>query len=144
MRILFLLIPMTALLIGAAEADAPQQVMVQAVFNENARELASPRLIVLDGKEAQIEIKRELGTSILLTIRPFLEEDCVRFSGNCRVKTEVVCKPERERDLQVVAFRTRKAIFTGTARSGEVIHVTFEGIKMSLKFTVMVQPPVRH
>lgn len=92
MRVLFLLIPMTALLIGAAEADAPQQVMVQAVFDENARELASPRLIVLDGKEAQIEIKREiavpdreqpLGTSILLTIRPFLEEDCVRFSGNC-------------------------------------------------------------
>ena len=153
MRILFLLIPMTALLIGAAEADAPQQVMVQAVFDENARELASPRLIVLDGKEAQIEIKREiavpdreqpLGTSILLTIRPFLEEDCVRFSGNCRVKTEVVCKPERERDLQAVAFQTRKAIFTGTARSGEVIHVTFEGIKMSLKFTVMAQPPVRH
>ena len=72
-----------------------------------------------DGKEAQIEIKREiavpdreqpLGTSILLTIRPFLEEDCVRFSGNCRVKTEVVCKPERERDLQAVAFQTRKAI----------------------------------
>ena len=153
MRILFLLIPMTALLIGAAEADAPQQVMVQAVFDENARELASPRLIVLDGKEAQIEIKREiavpdreqpLGTSILLTIRPFLEEDCVRFSGNCRVKAEVVCKPERERDLQAVAFQTRKAIFTGTARSGEAIHVTFEGIKMSLKFTVMVQPPVRH
>ena len=85
MRILFLLIPMTALLIGAAEADAPQQVMVQAVFNENARELASPRLIVLDGKEAQIEIKREiavpdreqpLGTSILLTIRPWRKIAC--------------------------------------------------------------------
>ena len=60
MRILILLILMTALLIGAAKADAPQQVMVQAVFNENARELASSRLIVLDGKEAQIEIKREI------------------------------------------------------------------------------------
>lgn len=68
----------------------------------------------------------------------------MRFSGNCRVKTEVVCKPERERDLQAFAFQTRKAIFTGIARSGEVIHVTFKGIKMSLKFTVMVQPHVRH
>lgn len=99
MRILILLIPMTALLIGAAEADAPQQVMVQAVFNENALELASPRLILLDGKEAQIEIKREiavpsreqpLDTGIVLIIRSFLEEDGVRFSGNCRVRTEVI------------------------------------------------------
>lgn len=152
MRILILLIPMTALLIGAAEADAPQQVMVQAVFNENARELASPRLIVLEGKEAQIEIKREiavpdreqpLDTGIVLTIRPFLEEDGVRFSGNCRVRTEVICKPERERDLQAVAFQTREAFFSGSAGSGEVMRATFNGIKMSLKFTVMVQPPVR-
>ena len=60
MRILILLISMTALLVDAAEMDAPQKVMVQAVFKENARELASPRLIVLDGKEAQIEIKREI------------------------------------------------------------------------------------
>ena len=147
MRILFLLIPMTALLIGAAEADAPQQVMVQAVFNENARELASPRLIVLDGKEAQIEIKREiavpdreqpLGTSILLTIRPFLEEDCVRFSGNCRVKTEVV---ESERDLRLLPSRLAKPFYGHSAIWGSHI-VTFEGIKMSLKFTVMAQPPV--
>lgn len=34
MRILILLIPMTVLLIGAAEADAPQQVMVQAVLTK--------------------------------------------------------------------------------------------------------------
>ena len=53
MRILILLIPMTVLLIGAgcantklpgaAEADTPQQVMVQAVFNKADRELASPQ-----------------------------------------------------------------------------------------------------
>ena len=66
MRILILLIPMTVLLIGtgcantklpgAAETDTPQQVVVQAVFNQAERELASPRVIVLEGEETQIEI----------------------------------------------------------------------------------------
>ena len=117
MRILFLLIPMTALLIGAAEADAPQQVMVQAVFNENARELASPRLIVLDGKEAQIEIKREiavldreqpLGTGILLTIRPFLEEDCVRSVVIAELRPRWSASPSVSAICRLLPFRLAK------------------------------------
>ncbi len=152
MRILILLISMTALLVDAAEMDAPQKVMVQAVFKENARELASPRLIVLDGKEAQIEIKREiavpgreqpLDAGIVLTIRPFVEEDCVRFSGFLQVRTEVACKPERKTDLHVVGFQTREAFFKGTAESEEFIRFTLDGMKISLKFAVVGRSTAR-
>ena len=163
-----ILIPMAALLIEAgcvtiklpsvAEADTPttpQQVMVEAVFNETDRVLARPRVIVLEGEEAQIEIGRAiavpgreqpLDTGIVLTIRPHLENGRVRFSGNCRVKTEVTGKPER--DLRTVAFQTREAFFTGTAGSGEVKRVTVnsnagQALEMSLKFTVMVQTAAR-
>ena len=166
MRILILLIPMTVLLIGAgcantklpgaAEADTPQQVMVQAVFNEADRELASPRVIVLEGEETQIEIGREvavpgreqpLNTGIVLTIRPHLDNGRVRFTGNCRVMTEVIDK--HDRDMRVVAIQTREAFFTGTAGSGEIKHVTInssasQALEMSLKFTVMVQTAARH
>ena len=152
MRILILLISMAALLVDAAEMDAPQKVMVQAVFKENARELASPRLIVLDGKEAQIEIKREiavpgreqpLDAGIVLTIRPFVEEDCVRFSGFLQVRTKVACKPERKTDLHVVGFQTREAFFKGTAESEEFIRFTLDGMKISLKFAVVGRSTAR-
>ena len=166
MRILILLIPMTVLLIGAgcantklpgaAEADTPQQVMVQAVFNQADRELASPRVIVLEGEETQIEIGREvavpgreqpLDTGIVLTIRPHLDNGRVRFTGNCRVMTEVIDK--HDRDMRVVAIQTREAFFTGTAGSGEIRRVTInssagQALEMSLKFTVMVQTAARH
>ena len=166
MRILILLIPMTVLLIGAgcantklpgaAEADTPQQVMVQAVFNQADRELASPRVIVLEGEETQIEIGREvavpgreqpLDTGIVLTIRPHLENGRVRFTGNCRVMTEVIDK--HDRDMRVVAIQTREAFFTGTAGSGEIKRVTInssagQALEMNLKFTVMVQTAARH
>ena len=166
MRILILLIPMTVLLIGAgcantklpgaAEADTPQQVMVQAVFNQADRELASPRVIVLEGEETQIEIGREvavpgreqpLDTGIVLTIRPHLDNGRVRFTGNCRVMTEVIDK--HDRDMRVVAFQTREAFFTGTAGSGEIKRVTInssagQALEMSLKFTVMVHAAARH
>ena len=90
MRILILLIPMTVLLIGAgcantklpgAEADTPQQVMVQAVFNEADRELASPRVIVLRARRPRSRLRevavpgreQPLDTGIVLTIRPHLD-----------------------------------------------------------------------
>ena len=166
MRILILLIPMTVLLIGtgcantklpgAAETDTPQQVVVQAVFNQAERELASPRVIVLEGEETQIEIGGEvavpgreqpLDTGIVLTLRPHLENGRVRFTGNCRVMTEVI--GEHDRDMRVVAFQIREAFFTGTAGSGEIKRVTInssagQALEMSLKFTVMVQTAARH
>lgn len=166
MRILIILIPMTVLLIGAgcantklpgvAEADTPQQVVFQAVFNQAERELSSPRVIVLEGEETQIEIGREvavpgrekpLDTGIVLTIRPHLENGRVRFTGNCRVMTEVIDK--HDRDIRVVAFQTREAFFTGTAGSGEIKRVTINSsagqtMEMRLKFTVMVQTATRH
>ena len=163
-----ILIPMAALLIGAgcvtiklpgaAEADTPtvpQQVMVEAVFNETDRVLACPRMIVLEGEEAQIEIGRAvavpgreqpLDTGIVLTIRPHLENGRVRFTGNCRVMTEVIDK--HDRDMRVVAIQTREAFFTGTAGSGETKRVTVnsnagQALEMSLKFTVVVQTAAR-
>ena len=118
--------------------------------------LASPRVIVLEGEETQIEIGREvavpgreqpLDTGIVLTIRPHLENGRVRFTGNCRVMTEVIDK--HDRDMRVVAIQTREAFFTGTAGSGEIKRVTInssagQALEMSLKFTVMVQTAARH
>jgi len=113
-------------------------------------------VIVLEGAETQIEIGREvavpgreqpLDTGIVLTIRPHLENGRVRFTGNCRVMTEVIDK--HDRDMRVVAIQTREAFFTGTAGSGEIKRVTInssagQALEMSLKFTVMVQTAARH
>ena len=162
MHILILLIPMTILLIGsgcantklpgAAEADTPQQVVVQAVFNQADRELASPRVIVLEGEETQIEIGREvavpgreqpLDTGIVLTVRPYLENGRVRFAGICRVMTELIgldqiCRWWRSRPAKpFLVRRDREIRVTINSSAGQAL-------EMNLKFTVMVQTATRH
>ena len=144
---------------GAAEGKqlpAPQQVMVEVLFNEADRILAAPKVMVLDGEEATIEVVRAvdvpvreqpLNTGVILTIRPKMESGRVTFAGNCRVMSEEISNHERH--LRSAAFHSREAFFTGTARSGETRRVIVsqsadQALEVTLKFTMMMETAARN
>ncbi len=128
----------------------PNQVMVEAKFMEVGALLAAPRMLIVSGEEATIEISQmaevpgqvdpvKIGT--VLTILPEIRAGKITFRGSCSVNRSVG-RSDRL-NLKTAAFHSREAFFEGTARSGEIkkvemYHPNVGRLTVTLKFTVTV------
>ena len=145
---------------GATVEQAPQiepfpqselgekQVMVECRFTEGDDILSAPRIITLEGREAQIAIseersfpgsKKPMELGVKLTILPVVKDGMISFEGSCSVKELANIKSGVK--LQSALIITRESVFSGTAASGQDTLLTLpsirgEAIKVTLKFTL--------
>ena len=125
------------------------QVMVECRFTEGDDILSAPRIITLEGQEAQIAISKarffpgskepvELG--VKLTILPMVKDGMISFEGSCSVKELANIKSGGK--LQSASIITRESVFSGTADPGQDALLTLpsikvKAIKVTLKFTLV-------
>ena len=128
----------------------PNQVMVEAKFMEVGALLAAPRMLMVSGEEATIEISQmaevpgqvepvKIGT--VLTVLPEIRAGKIAFRGSYSVNRSAG-RSDRL-NLKTAAFHSREAFFEGTARSGEIkkvemYHPNVGRLTVTLKFTVTV------
>ena len=125
------------------------QVMVECRFTEGDDILSAPRIITLEGQEAQIAISQEqsfpsskepMELGVKLTILPVVKYGMISFEGSCSVKE--LANIESGGKLQSASIITREAVFSGTAAPGHDALLTLPGIegeaiKVTLNFTLM-------
>ena len=125
------------------------QVMVECRFTEGDDILSAPRIITLQGKEAQIAISEErsfpgskepMELGVKLTILPVVKDGMISFEGSCSVKELANIKSGGK--LQSASIITRESVFSGTATPGQDSLFTLpsikgEAIKVTLKFTLV-------
>jgi hypothetical protein len=111
--------------------------------------LSAPRVITLEGKEAQIAISQErsfpgskepMELGVKLAILPVVKDGMISFEGSCSVKELANIKSGGK--LQSASIITRESVFSGTADPGQDALLTLpsikgEAIKVTLKFTLV-------
>ena len=146
---------------GATVEQAPQiepfpqseigekQVMVECRFTEGDDILSAPRIITLEGREAQIAIseersfpgsKKPMELGVKLTILPVVKDGMISFEGSCSVKELANIKSGGK--LQSASIIIRESVFSGTADPGQDALLTLpsikgKAIKVTLKFTLV-------
>ena len=117
-------------------------------FTEGDDILSAPRIITLEGQEAQIAISEErsfpgskepMELGVKLTILPMVKDGMISFEGSCSVKELANIKSGAK--LQSASIITRESVFSGTAAPGQDALLTLpsikgEVIKVTLKFTL--------
>ena len=125
------------------------QVMVECRFTEGDDILSAPRIITLQGKEAQIAISEErsfpgskepMELGVKLTILPVVKDGMISFEGSCSVKELANIKSDAK--LQSASIITRESVFSGTTAPGQDALLTLpsikgKAIKVTLKFTLV-------
>ena len=126
-----------------------KQVMVECRFTEGDDILSAPRIITLEGHEAQIAISEErsfpgskepVELGIKLTILPVVKDGMISFEGSCSVKELANIKSGGK--LQSASIVTLESVFSGTATPGQDALLTLPGIegkaiKVALRFTLV-------
>ena len=111
--------------------------------------LSAPKIITLEGQEAQIAISEErsfpgskepMELGVKLTILPVVKDGMISFEGSCSVKELANIKSDAK--LQSASIITRESVFLGTAGPGQDSLLTLPGIKgesikVTLKFTLV-------
>ncbi len=111
--------------------------------------LSAPRVITLEGKEAQIAISQErsfpgskepMELGVKLAILPVVKDGMISFEGSCSVKELANIKSNAK--LKSTSIITRESVFSGTADPGQDALLTLpsikgEAIKVTLKFTLV-------
>jgi len=125
------------------------QVMVECRFTEGGDILSAPRIITLEGQEAQIAISEErsfpgskepMELGIKLTILPVVKDGMISFGGSCSVKE--LANIESGGKLQSASIITRESVFSGTTDPGQdallmLPGIKGEAIKVTLKLTLV-------
>ena len=125
------------------------QVMVECRFTEGDDILSAPKIITLQGKEAQIAISEERSfpgskepteLGVKLTILPVVKDGMISFEGSCSVKE--LANIESGGKLQSASIIIRESVFSGTADPGQDALLTLpsikgKAIKVTLKFTLV-------
>ena len=125
------------------------QVMVECRFTEGDDILSAPKIITLEGREAQIAISQERSfpgskepteLGVKLTILPVVKDGMISFEGSCSVKELANTKSGGK--LQSASIITRESVFSGIAASGQEALLTLpsikeEAVKVTLKFTLV-------
>ena len=125
-----------------------KQVMVECRFTEGDDILSAPRIITLEGQEAQIAISEErsfpgskepMELGVKLTILPVVKDGMISFEGSCSVKE--LANIENDGKLQSASIITRESVFSGTADPGQDALLTLpsikgKAIKVTLRFTL--------
>jgi len=125
------------------------QVMVECRFTEGDDILSAPRIITLQGQEAQIASseersfpgsKKPMELGVKLTILPMVKDGMISFEGSCSVKE--LANINSEGKLQSASIITRESVFSGTADPGQDALLTLpsikgKAIKVTLKFTLV-------
>ena len=125
------------------------QVMVECRFTEGDDILSAPKIITLEGQEAQIAISEErsfpgskepMELGVKLTILPVVKDGMISFEGSCSVKEMANIKSGGK--LQSASIITRESVFSGTADPGQDALLTLPSIKgkvikVTLKFTLV-------
>ena len=125
------------------------QVMVECRFTEGDDILSAPRIITLQGQEAQIASseersfpgsKKPMELGVKLTILPMVKDGMISFEGSCSVKE--LANINSEGKLQSASIITRESVFSGTADPGQDALLTLPSIKgkvikVTLKFTLV-------
>ncbi len=111
--------------------------------------LSAPRVITLEGKEAQIAISQErsfpgskepMELGVKLAILPVVKDGMISFEGSCSVKELANIKSNAK--LKSTSIITRESVFSGTADPGQAALLSLpsikgEAIKVTLKFTLV-------
>lgn len=111
--------------------------------------LSAPKIITLEGQEAQIAISEErsfpgskepMELGVKLAILPVVKDGMISFEGSCSVKELANIKSGGK--LQSASIITRESVFSGTADPGQDALLTLpsikgEAIKVTLKFTLV-------
>ena len=126
-----------------------EQVMVECQFTEGNDILSAPKIITLQGQEAQISISEErsfpgskepMELGVKLIILPMVKDGMISFEGSCSVKELANIKSGG--NLQSASIITQESVFSGTAAPGQDTLLTLPGIegeviKVTLKFTLV-------
>jgi hypothetical protein len=126
-----------------------RQVMVECRFTEGDNILSAPKIITLDGQEAQIAISEErsfpgskepMELGIKLTILPVVKDGMISYRGSCSVKEFL--QIESGTNLRSASIVTRESVFSGAAASGQesmlmLPSIKGEALRVTLKFTLV-------
>jgi len=146
--------------------DISAAVGKQLIATNGDQTVQLPKVTTKGGKTAVIRVVREFphpidfdaentpiafdisNLGVTLTIKPYIVNGEIKFSGNLLLATASVKEDSKPKNYEIPTIRTSKKIFSGKAKSGEPIVFTAlspsgEEITLSLTLMLMDQEGMR-